>query len=163
MIEKYRQRACDYDYSKKFIFNAKNMILSLTVAEAGLKENASIFVVSTKGIKGAGYWYKKDINIKFISISKNENKKNINKQIIGLLKLCLLKEVSQKIIFDKLKVFPEMVYNVLKILSNGYIEQQPDNSKKSIKDVLEKSKGSSILNFSNYVDETIDTYLINNI
>ena len=43
----------DYDESKKFIFNAKNLAPSLTVAEAGLIDNSYIFVVATKGIKGA--------------------------------------------------------------------------------------------------------------
>ena len=163
LIEKYRKVACDYGQSKKFIFSGKNLNLELTVAEAGLFNSANIFVVNTINVIGGGCWYMKEINIKFITISKNYNKKNDNKQIIGLLKLCLLKEVSQKINFDKLKVLPEMVFYILKILSNGYIEQEPDDSKKSIRDVLEKSKGSNILTYSNYVDETIDSYLINNI
>ena len=163
LIEKYRKVACDYGQSKKFIFSGKNLNLELTVAEAGLFNSANIFVVNTINVKGGGCWYMKEINIKFITISKNYNKKNDNKQIIGLLKLCLLKEVSQKINFDKLKVLPEMVFYILKILSNGYIEQEPDDSKKSIRDVLEKLKGSNILTYSNYVDETIDSYLINNI
>ena len=163
LIEKYRKVACDYGQSKKFIFSGKNLNLEITVAEAGLFNGAIIFVVNTINVKGGGCWYMKEINIKFITISKNYNKKNDNKQIIGLLKLCLLKEVSQKINFDKLKVLPEMVFYILKILYNGYIEQEPDDSKKSIRDVLEKSKGSNILTYSNYVDETIDSYLINNI
>ena len=163
LIEKYRKVACDYGQSKKFIYSGKNLNLELTVAEAGLIYYPIIYVVNTINVKGGGCWYMKEINIKFITISKNYNKKNDNKQIIGLLKLCLLKEVSQKINFDKLKVLPEMVFYILKILSNGYIEQEPDDSKKSIRDVLEKSKGSNILTYSNYVDETIDSYLINNI
>ncbi len=38
---------------KKFIFNAKALNPSLTVAEAGLNEGANIFVVNTAGVKGA--------------------------------------------------------------------------------------------------------------
>ena len=53
VIEKYRMKANDRDDSKKFIFNAKNLTPSLTVAEAGITNNANIFVVATKGIKGA--------------------------------------------------------------------------------------------------------------
>ena len=53
VIEKYRSKASDNDTTKKFIFNAKNLNPSLTVAEAGLTNNANIFVVATKGIKGA--------------------------------------------------------------------------------------------------------------
>ena len=43
----------DYDESKKFIFNAKNLVPSLSVSEAGLINNSNIFVVATKDIKGA--------------------------------------------------------------------------------------------------------------
>ena len=53
VIKKYRIKSGDNDETKKFIFNAKNLAPSLTVAEAGLTNNANIFVVATKGIKGA--------------------------------------------------------------------------------------------------------------
>ena len=53
VIDKYRNKAGDHDPSKKFIFNAKNLSPSLTVAEAGIANNANIFVVTTKGVKGA--------------------------------------------------------------------------------------------------------------
>ena len=48
LIEKYRNKSGDRDDNKKFIFNAKNLNLSLTVAKAGITNNANIFVVSTK-------------------------------------------------------------------------------------------------------------------
>ena len=53
LIEKYRNKANDRDDTKKFIFNAKNLNADLSVAEAGITNNANIFVVATKGIKGA--------------------------------------------------------------------------------------------------------------
>ena len=53
VIEKYRNKANDRDDTKKFIFNAKNLNASLSVAEAGLTNNANIFVVTTQGVKGA--------------------------------------------------------------------------------------------------------------
>ena len=53
VIEKYRNKSGDRDPTKKFIFNAKNLAPSLSVAEAGITNNANIFVVATKGIKGA--------------------------------------------------------------------------------------------------------------
>ena len=53
IIEKYRNKANYRDETKKFIFNAKNLNTSLSVAEAGITNNANIFVVATKGIKGA--------------------------------------------------------------------------------------------------------------
>ena len=48
IIEKYRNKANDYDDSKKFIFNAKNLNPNLSLAEAGITNNANIFVVRIK-------------------------------------------------------------------------------------------------------------------
>ena len=53
IIKKYQAKSGDNDTEKKFIFNAKNLSPTLTVAEAGITHNANIFVVATKGIKGA--------------------------------------------------------------------------------------------------------------
>ena len=55
LIEKYRAKTDDHDEKKKFIFNAKQLNPSLSVSEAGLAENANIFVVATRGVQGA-YW-----------------------------------------------------------------------------------------------------------
>ena len=52
IIERYRRQSGDKDLSKKFIFNARALHPSLTVAEAGLTDNANIFVVETKGVRG---------------------------------------------------------------------------------------------------------------
>ena len=53
LIQRYRTKSGDEDESKKFIFNAKNLVPSLTISEAGISNNSNIFVVVTKGIKGA--------------------------------------------------------------------------------------------------------------
>ena len=53
VIAKYRVKTGDQDGSKKFIFNAKQLNESLSVSEAGLTNNANIFVVTTRGVKGA--------------------------------------------------------------------------------------------------------------
>ena len=45
IIEKYRMKSNDFDPDKKFIFNAKNLSPYLSVAEAGITNNANIFVV----------------------------------------------------------------------------------------------------------------------
>ena len=50
VIEKYRNKAGDHDPNKKFIFNAKSLKSYLTVAEAGLTDNANIFVITTNNI-----------------------------------------------------------------------------------------------------------------
>ena len=48
IIQKYREKSSNYDDNLKFIFNAKNLHNSLTAAEAGLMNNANIFVVKTR-------------------------------------------------------------------------------------------------------------------
>ena len=53
LIQKYRSKSLEDVSLKKFIFNAKALVPSLTVAEAGLTEGANIFVVNTAGVKGA--------------------------------------------------------------------------------------------------------------
>ena len=53
IIQKYRAKSNDKDNTKKFIYNAKQLNQDLTAAEAGIMNNSNIFVVATKGIKGA--------------------------------------------------------------------------------------------------------------
>ena len=48
IIEQYRNKSGDHDPFKKFIFNAKNLSLNITVAEAGIWDKANIFVICTK-------------------------------------------------------------------------------------------------------------------
>ena len=45
IIEKYRNKANDHDESKKFVFNAKDLNPNLSVTEAGIMNNANIFVI----------------------------------------------------------------------------------------------------------------------
>ena len=53
LIEKYRAKTGNHEPTKKFIFNPKALNHDLTLAEAGISNNAYIFVGTTKGIKGA--------------------------------------------------------------------------------------------------------------
>ena len=53
VIKRYGTKSMEDTSKKKFIFNAKALIPTLTVAEAGLQEGANIFVVNTAGVKGA--------------------------------------------------------------------------------------------------------------
>ena len=46
IIKRYRNKAGDYDKSIKFVFNAKQLNPSLTLAEAGILDNSNIFAVN---------------------------------------------------------------------------------------------------------------------
>ena len=154
LINRYRQMSLNYNKDLKFIFNAKNLDPDLTVSEAGLTNNVNIFV--EYGFhKGGGYWYDKEINIKFIQTNKNIYDNNHNYQLIGLLKLCLLKEISSKLSDEQIQKFPQIISCILFILKKGYIETS-DDIKETIKELLSKMKGSNIINFSEYVDEIIN-------
>ena len=151
-----------------FLHNAKILdpYSYLTITQVGIKPDPKytpkILVNDITNLIGAGYpIYTKEINIKFLKIKNNSFYKNENQDIIGILKLCLLKEVSQKLSEDKLKQLPEIYNYLMRILQNGYIELNPYNITKNIKDVLNKIKGSNIINFSNYVDEIIDLNQLN--
>ena len=52
IIERYRAKSGDNSPTKKFTFNAKNLVPSLTLSEAGISNNANIFVRDTKDIVG---------------------------------------------------------------------------------------------------------------
>ena len=53
LISKFRTKAHDTDLQhEKFIFNAKRLNMSLTVAEAGLSNNSIIYVINDKDLKG---------------------------------------------------------------------------------------------------------------
>ena len=53
VVKRYKEKVKDNDESTKFIYNAKNLNLDLTVDEAGLVDNANIFVISTRHVQGA--------------------------------------------------------------------------------------------------------------
>ena len=113
---------------------------------------------------GAGcYYYDKEINIKFLKQpSSNYINFNDNQDIIGILKLCLLKEVSQNLSEYQLDQLPEIYCYLMKMLQKGYL-QILHYIEQNIIYVLDKITGSNIINFSNYVDEIIDLNQLNKI
>ena len=104
----------------------------------------------------------KQINIKFLKLPNKTNIENSNAELTSLLKLCLLKEISVKIEPNKLEKFPDVVKLILNILKNGY-KKQTFNLKGDIKKILEKVKGSNIINFSKFVDESVNTNQLNSL
>ena len=117
-----------------------------------VNDNCKLFFNNQK-ISG-GSWYNKEINIKFIKVSTNNCIKINNSDLFGLLKLCLLKEISSKLDCNRLEKLPDIIRYIMEVLQHGYIEN--NDVKQNIKDILEKVRGSSIINFSNYVDEIFD-------
>ena len=161
LIKKYLSEAnLDLVFLKlyEFIFNGKNLNLELfsSIAKSGLTNHGIIFIEKNWTLTGAGYLINKVINIKFIRLSENCPYVIPNNQLTGLLKLCLLKEISYFLSDENLKKLPDLIKCIMKILREGYIEDN-SNIKQNIIDVLKKIKGKNIINFSDYVDETIDS------
>ena len=144
----------------KFYFHSKGLRpCEITLSALFTTNVIDLDVILAKYVVGAGGspYFEKSINIKFIKTSKNNyNKNHLKCQLKGLLKLCLLKEISSKLNINELKMFPEIIFYIMKILKNGYIETYED-IKNTIKEVLQKIEGINIINFSEYVDEIINT------
>ena len=52
IIQEYKRISLDNDISNTFIFNGKELNLNITVAEAGLTNQANISVITTKKVEG---------------------------------------------------------------------------------------------------------------
>jgi len=112
------------------------------------------------------YKYKKDNNkIVKSEISKINEKINnisVSENLLGLLKLCLLKAIFSKLSDVNIKKLPNLNCFIMESLKNiniKYIIEK--DTKEEILEILQKTKGNNIINFSNFVDETLDIKQIN--
>ena len=143
----------------KIMFNSKDLNLmnkSLKLLEIGIEDKSTIIIVE-KDKETGGYILQKQINIKFIKLSKFKKNLQINNnyELCGLLKLCLLKELSAKLDMIHINQLPLSISSIMEILKNGNIKSS--NAKDTIKEILKKIEGSNIINFSRYVDKMIDS------
>ena len=92
--------------------------LNLTINKISYSGIVKIIVNDVCSLIGAGlnYWKYKVINIKFIKISENINNKVSNSELTGLLKLCLLKEISSKLDYRRIKMLPELISYIMQTL-----------------------------------------------
>ena len=106
------------------------------------------------------------IFIKFIRYNQY-SRYNCNTDLKGILKLCFLKEISSKFdhyTLDVFKKISEMVYLIMKILNQSKIDDENSGeTKQQIEKVLNQVNGYNIINFSRFVDVTINTQCINQI
>ena len=146
---------------------------SLNLLQAGLSNNSEIKIIKndikfSERVKEACIISnnKVDSNFKiFIKFIKSNtiSQYRSNKDLKGLLKLCLLNEISLRLNqndLEKIRYFSQEAYLILKILKQS---NNTDLSKQdeTIKKVLSEKLGSNILCFSNYVDEVLNSQTIN--
>ena len=111
----------------KFYYNSSEFrAFGITLAKLGIPNFFTFDVVNDHYITGAGggYRYDKEINIKFIKISKNILNSISDSELTGPLKLCLLKEISSKLSDEQIEKLPELILYITEILKNGYIEEK---------------------------------------
>ena len=104
------------------------------------------------------------VYIKFIK-SHKKSMFDCYRDLHGLLKLCLLNEISSKFNPDNLNIFKtisEIAYFIMTILNKSYITNfDLQETKENIKQILEKIDGRNVINFSNFVEEEISSQNIN--
>ena len=139
----------------KLVVKGKPLITSMTVAENGLENGTNIQVMYEESRNDEKTGYIKHIDITFDFENDNKCKKDTS-ELTGIAKFCYLKEIASKLPnLDEVK-FPEEIKCILMLLKYGKIkevEKLGDEAKK----LLERYRKTNVLNFTNYVNNAIDS------
>ena len=139
----------------KLTRQGKPLANKLTVAESGLDNGDNVFVIFPEKRFDDIEGYIKPINITF-HLNKFNKLNSVPKvDLVGISKICYLKEISSKLTDSNLDKFPEDIKCLLMLLKKGKIIKV-NSLKDETKELLERFRRTNALNFTNYVDKTID-------
>ena len=108
----------------------------------------------------------KNINIKFFHSleshfeqSQNELSDTLSPKLSNFLKLCVLKEIANKLNDNNIINLPPTLGIIIRTLKNNYIKQI-DNTVNNIEDVL-RNTGNNMVNFSSFISNEVKSEHIN--
>ena len=151
IIEKYPEKSKNQFY---FLYNGKKLdFTSKTVESLGIKEGDTFLAFEIKPLLDENL----ELEVSVLIDESNKHEINLDFKLKGLLKFCLIKDMS--LIIDKnLELYrPKLnkkMKHILEIISGGNIDlNQTENS---IMSMLKKFEGINILNFSKFIDAFIN-------
>ena len=129
------------------------------LVDYGIKFGYTIDLKSNCSGGGGNKPLLKEINIKFIK-SKEEKSKNkisfINNELTGLLRLCLLKEISIMLDLNQIRQLPILISYIMELLKKNSTRIIGYKTVETIRKVLLKMEGCNIINISKFINEKIN-------
>ena len=143
---------------QRLIFLGRQLEDNKKLEDCGINSLSTIHLaIRLRG--GGGPIYSKEINIKFIKSSKKKSKNQItflNNELTGLLRLCLLKEISLKLDINQTEKVSKLISCIMELLKYNSILIQCDNTATIIRQVLGKIEGCNIINVSKFINDSIN-------
>ena len=158
--EMISERICIPNNVFELVYNGRILNEKNNLRHYGIEDNSILHCIENNN--GGEPYFSKEINIKFFKDPKDIYKSYFSffyenqsdEKLYVLLRHCFLKEISLKINENQVEGLPESISYIFEILKYAYITIYP---KEDMKKILEKIKYSNILNFSNFIDKTINS------
>ena len=161
ILSKYPEKSKNEFY---FLYNGKKLDnSSQQISELGIETGTTFYTFEIKPLFNENL----DLDVSVIIDEENKHEINLDFNLNGLLKFCLIKDMSRIIDNDIEYYKPKLnikMKHIFELISGGNIDlNQTENS---IMSVLKKFEGINILNFSRFVDgfitkeELIETFNI---